>query len=125
MGLTATLRLGVDTVASSRVARIQAERRQLEAERARIDAASTIESAFDNVVSLVARVEATRNEEVAAQRAATIARDRFSAGLATQLDVLAADRDAFTAEVARIQAEADLHYARIHLRMASGRWEAP
>lgn len=125
VGLTATLRLGADTVASARVARLQAERRQLEAERARIDATSTIESAFDNVVALVARVEATRNEELAAQRAATIARDRFSAGLATQLDVLAADRDAFSAEVARIQAEADLHYARIHLRMASGRWEAP
>ncbi len=125
VGLTATLRLGADTVANARVARIQAERRRLEAERARIDAASTIETAFDGVVSLVARVAATRAEEQAAERAATIARDRFTAGLATQLDVLAADRDAFTAEVARIQAEADLHYARIHLRMAAGRWEAP
>lgn len=104
---------------------MQASRRELEAERARIDATSTIEAAFDSVVALVARVDATRTEELAAERAAIIARDRFNAGLATQLDVLAADRDAFTAEVARIQAEADLHYARIHLRMASGRWEAP
>jgi outer membrane protein TolC len=125
VGLTATLRLGADTVASARVARVQASRRELEAERARIDATSTIEAAFDSVVALVARVDATRTEELAAERAAIIARDRFNAGLATQLDVLAADRDAFTAEVARIQAEADLHYARIHLRMASGRWEAP
>jgi outer membrane protein TolC len=125
VGLTATMRLGADTAASARVARIEAERRDLEAERARIDASNSIESAFDSVVALVARVEATRAEELAAERAATIARERFVAGLATQLDVLGADRDAFSAEVARIQAEADLHYARIHLRMASGRWEAP
>lgn len=125
VGVTATMRLGADTTANARLARITAERRELEAERARIDAATAIETAFDRVTALVARVTATRSEEEAAERAASIAHNRFEAGLATQLDVLGADRDAFTAEVARVQAEADLHYARIDLRMAAGRWEAP
>ena len=43
------------------------------------------------------------------------------AGAATQLDVQQADRDAFSVEVARIQAQADLAYARASVRLGSGR----
>ena len=98
VGLTATLRLGADTVASSRVARVQAERRALEAERARIDATSTIEAAFDNVVSLVARVDATRNEELAAALQALRRRfDGVIEGVAHQMGERVSDlfNDAF------------------------------
>lgn len=125
IGVTATLQLGADVSANARVARATAARRELEAERARIDAAAAIETAYDAVVALVARVAATRAEEEAAARAARIAHDRYGSGLVSQLDVLAADRDAFTSEVARVQAEADLRYARAHLRMVSGRWDTP
>ncbi len=38
--------------------------------------------------------------------------DRYESGVATQLDVLQARQDAFSADVARIQADADLAYAR-------------
>ena len=56
----------------------------------------------------------------AASHAATQARDRYRAGTITQLDLLQAQRDAFNAEVSRIQADADLVNARAQLRLASG-----
>jgi len=42
------------------------------------------------------------------------------AGTITQLDLLQAQRDAFNAEVSRIQADADLINARVQLRLSSG-----
>src|SRR3977135_2113194 len=56
----------------------------------------------------------------AAFHAATQARERYRAGTITQLDLLQAQRDAFNAEVSRIQADADLVNARAQLRLSSG-----
>jgi len=52
---------------------------------------------------------------------ADIALDRYKAGSATQLDLLQAQRDAFTAEVSRIQADADLANSRAQLRLSVGK----
>jgi outer membrane protein TolC len=41
-------------------------------------------------------------------------------GTITQLDLLQAQRDAFNAEVSRIQADADLVNARVQLRLSAG-----
>ena len=56
----------------------------------------------------------------AAVHAADLARQRYQVGTITQLDLLQAQRDAFSAEVSRIQADADLVNARVQLRLASG-----
>lgn len=68
----------------------------------------------------LARSEAAHAQEMVSTRAVAQARDRLTAGTATTLDVLTLGRDAFAAEVARIQADADLLLARAVLRNASG-----
>jgi outer membrane protein TolC len=59
-------------------------------------------------------------QQKAASRAADLAVERYGAGAATQLDVTTAQRDAFLADAARIQADAELAAARIVLRLAAG-----
>lgn len=62
----------------------------------------------------------SRAQVVALKLAASLAEDRYSSGVATQLDVLQARQDAFSADVARIQADSDLAYARLALRLDTG-----
>ncbi len=59
----------------------------------------------------------SRAQVAATTLAASLAEDRYQSGVATQLDVLQARQDAFAADVARIQADADLAYARVALRL--------
>jgi len=66
----------------------------------------------------------SRAQVVALKLAASLAEDRYSSGVATQLDVLQARQDAFSADVARIQADADLAYARLALRLDAGQLDA-
>jgi outer membrane protein TolC len=66
-----------------------------------------------------------RAQVAATELAASLAQDRYSAGVATQLDVLQARQAAFAAEVARIQADSDLAYARAALRIDAGRTVLP
>ncbi len=61
----------------------------------------------------------SRAQVAATTLAASLAEDRYQSGVATQLDVLQARQDAFAADVARIQADADLGYARSALRLDS------
>ncbi len=71
-----------------------------------------------------ADIEASRSARAQVQStrlAASLAEDRYANGVATQLDVLQARQDAFAADVARIQADSDLAYARAALRIDSGR----
>jgi outer membrane protein TolC len=63
-----------------------------------------------------------RAQVASTKLAASLAEDRYTNGVATQLDVLQARQDAFAADVARIQADADLAYARTALRIDSGRY---
>jgi outer membrane protein len=66
----------------------------------------------------------SRVQLVALKLAASLAEDRYSSGVATQLDVLQARQDAFSADVARIQADSDLAYARLALRLDAGLLDA-
>ena len=49
------------------------------------------------------------------------AAERYRAGTATLLDVIIAQRDSFSAEIAQIQSDSDLAYARASLRITAGR----
>ena len=76
--------------------------------------------AFKRVEASIAKSRAARDQERSAKRAAELASDRYGAGVATQLDVTEAQRDAFSAAAARIQADSDLAFYRAALRIAAG-----
>lgn len=83
--------------------------------RTELAAADAVHDAWQAVRAQVARAKAARAREAATDHAARLARERFAGGVATQLESIQADRDAFSAHVARIQAEAELAFARLDL----------
>ncbi len=88
--------------------------------RALLSAGDAIHREWNTVVAGIARSRSARAGREAATHAASQARERYRAGTITQLDLLQAQRDAFSAEVSRIQADADLVNARAQLRLSSG-----
>lgn len=94
--------------------RVRAEKTQRSVEDA-------IFMAHARVKAGLAKSQAARAQADAAARAAKLALARYAAGVATQLDVAQAQRDAFTAEASRIQVDADLAFSRAALRIAAGR----
>jgi outer membrane protein TolC len=89
------------------------------AERAAEDA---IFQAWHQVHAAIEKSRAARAQITASKTAAELARDRYGLGAATQLEVVQAQQEAFRAEVARIQADADLAYARAALRANAGQF---
>lgn len=75
---------------------------------------------WHRVRSLRIRAAAAIGARDALARADQDAHARYDAGAATQLEVITADRDLLQAEVARIQAIADLGIARATLRIRAG-----
>jgi outer membrane protein TolC len=81
------------------------------------------DAVFRDWQQIHADIESSRSaraQVTAAELAASLAQERYANGVATQLDVLQARQDAFAADVARIQADADLAYARSALRLDAG-----
>lgn len=89
--------------------------------KARRAADDLIHQAYTQVTAGIAKSRAARAQVAATALAIDLARDRYASGVATQLDVTQAQRDAFSAEVARIAADADLEYARVLLRLSTRR----
>lgn len=79
---------------------------------------------WHRVRSLRVRAAAARGARDALQRADDDAHARYEAGAATQLEVITADRDLLQAQVASIQADADLGTARHTLRIRAGMEDA-
>jgi outer membrane protein TolC len=103
---------------------IRARNAEALAARAREEAVSLAVSdavvrAFSTIEADLARSRSARAQSAASSRAAEIARSRYRAGVVTQLEMIQADRDAFAAEAARIQADGDLLNARRQLRLAA------
>ncbi len=88
--------------------------------RVRLAARDAVHRQWATVEASIARSRSARAGLAAANRASGSARDRYQAGAITQLELLQAQRDAFAAEVSRIQADADLVNARAQLRLATG-----
>jgi outer membrane protein TolC len=86
-------------------------------EHARQVAEDAVFHDWQQVRSDIEAARSSRAQVAATRLAASLADDRYQAGVATQLDVLQARQDAFAADVARIQADADLAYARQALRL--------
>jgi outer membrane protein TolC len=77
--------------------------------------------AWSTIDADIARCRSARAQEAVSAHAAEIARARYRSGVATQLDMIQADRDAFAAVAGRIQSDADLLNARLQLRLAAGK----
>lgn len=89
------------------------------ADKARRDIYDAIFDDWQQVQAGIEKTPAAREQVDAQTAAARLAVDRYQGGIATQLDVLQAEQDLFKADVAHIQAEADLAYARASLRLDS------
>jgi outer membrane protein TolC len=89
-------------------------------ERTERAARDLVVQAWAQVEAGIVKARAARAQLEATAETARLAHERYAQGRATQLEVVQADRDTFAAEVARIQADADLAYARQLLRSAAG-----
>lgn len=89
-------------------------------ERARLAARDDLHRTWMSVRTSIARSRSARVEAEVSARAAQLAQDRYQAGTSSQLDLLQAQRDAFAAAAARIQADADVVNSRAQLRLAAG-----
>jgi outer membrane protein len=92
----------------------------LRRERAERGVQDTIYQAWHQVRASIERSRAARAQVSASRQAVELARDRYSVGAATQLDVIQAQQEAFRADVSRIQADTELAYARLALRTSTG-----
>ena len=117
-------RLDGVTFARTTAAHATATAQQATTRRVEQAAADAVHDAWQGLRAQLARVRAARARESATRAAARLARDRFSGGVATQLEAIQADRDAFSAEVTRIQAEAELAFARLDLELTRGELDA-
>jgi outer membrane protein TolC len=115
-----TWRFDLTTVAAIRAQQAAADGARAREERTRLAARDAIHAAWQAVRTDLARSRSARIQAEVSARAAALALERYDAGEATQLDLLQAQRDAFAADAARIQADADLVNARGQLRIASG-----
>lgn len=88
--------------------------------RVRLDAGDAIHRFWQTVLADIAQSRSARAGRDAAVHALEQARVQYRAGTATQLDLLQAQRDAFRAEVTRIQDDANLLNARAQLRLSTG-----
>jgi len=89
--------------------------------RVRLEAGDAIHRFWQTVAADIAQSRSARAQRDAAVHALEQARVQYRAGTATQLDLLQAQRDAFRAEVTRIQDDANLLNARAQLRLSTGR----
>ncbi|MDB4976694.1 MAG: outer rane efflux protein [Myxococcaceae bacterium] len=118
--LSAVWRVDATVPAGVRAQKAQAAGTIARADAALRQADDAIFNDWHQVAASIERARAARTQVEAAATAAQLARDRYEGGVATQLDVLQAQQDLFRADVGRIQADADLAYARASLRLDSG-----
>lgn len=79
-----------------------------------------IHNAWQLVQSSIAKSHAARAQEKAAKQAAEDAQIQYQGNTATEVEVIQAIRDWRAASAARIQADADVRYARALLRLSAG-----
>jgi outer membrane protein TolC len=109
------------TVAGIRAGQAAADGARAREQRTRLAVRDAIHEAWARVRTNVARSRSARVQAEVSARAAELALDRYEVGETTQLDLLQAQRDAFAADAARIQADADLVNSRAQLRVAAGK----
>jgi outer membrane protein TolC len=112
--------LDLSTFGNMRSQAAGAEVARLREQSARQLALDQIHEAWYRVHNGIAKSQAARAAAASAQAAVGRARERFQQGAGTNFELTQAERDAFTAEVSRLQTDADLTYARAALRLQAG-----
>ena len=120
VGVAATWALDRATAARIDQSAATAATSQLRIAHARQDVHDRIVDAWTQIDALRARTVAATAQADAEHLAGTLAVAKLGGGQATQLDVVLAKRDALDADVALVQARADLAAARALLRLAAG-----
>jgi outer membrane protein TolC len=110
-----------NTYANARAQSVAESVQGIRTEKTRRTTADAIYEAYQRVEAGIVKSRSARAQAEAANKAAEFADERYRAGAATQLDVTQAQRDAFSANVGMVQADADLAYARVQLRSVSGK----
>jgi outer membrane protein len=121
LSATLTFRFDFGQIAQLDAAKAAQEGAVARAEGTRRTTEDTVAEAYNRINANLAKARAARAQAKATDRAAVIAEDRYQAGTSTELDVTQAQRDAFSANVARIQSDLDLAQARAVLRIAAGK----
>jgi outer membrane protein TolC len=98
----------------------QASIARLGLERQRLAARDQVHTDWQRLNAAIEKVTAAQAQVQAAERAAQVARDRYAAGAATQIEVIQSDRDLFGAEVNQIQARTELASSHVALRLSAG-----
>jgi outer membrane protein TolC len=121
--LTATLnwRLDVTSFGTVRSAAASARLARVREGSARQAALDQIHESWSRVSNGIAKSRAARAEALASTAAVERARERYREGAGTHFELVQAERDAYGAEVSRIEADADLSYARVALRLNASR----
>lgn len=114
-------KLDYGTYATAKAQNFANQVQQIRNERAQRGEQDAIFDAYQRVATGLSKSASARAQARAAEKAAELANDRYRAGVLTQLDVTQSQRDAFQAQASRIQADADLAYARVALRTAAGK----
>ena len=117
----ATFRFDFGLIPAMDAQRASAQAAVAGADAVRQNTEDAIAEAWYRVGAGIAKARAARAQAKAAEHAAQIAQERYAAGASTQLDVTQAQRDSFSANVARAQADLDLTVSRYVLRLASGK----
>ncbi len=119
LGLTATWKVDLTISPTTRAKRAAAAAARAVEDKSRREAEDAVYLAWHDVEVGIAQARAARAQVTATQLALGAARDRYLAGNATQLDVVQSQRDAFSADVARAQADATLQFSRAMLRLST------
>jgi outer membrane protein TolC len=114
-------RLDYGTYATAQAQASAVEVQQVRSERSRRNVEDDIFDAWSRVRTGIVKSASARAQTQAALRAEQLALARYQSGALTQLDVTQAQRDAFDAQASSIQADADLLYSRVLLRLAAGK----
>lgn len=118
--LVLSWRLDYTTIATRDAQQAALDVQRIRVERSRRSQEDAAFEAFKRVESGVIKSRSARSQADAARRAAELSVTRYTAGVATQLEVTEAQRDAFLAAASSIQADADLAFSRAALRLAAG-----
>lgn len=118
-GVNLVWRLDVPTFMNMQAQSANEQVAQLATDRARLAGRDQINADWQRLQAALIKVDAAKAQVEAAQRATQVARDRYAAGAATQVDVIQAERDVFGAEVAQIQARTELASARASLKISA------
>jgi len=122
---SASLNLGwrfdLAVIPQLRAARTQSALAQVRVDRSRQQARDAVHNAWHQVKAALVKARSARVERDTSRAAFKQSRQRYEAGTGIFLEVTQAERDAFSAQISLIQANADLAYARIALRLAAGR----